>query len=134
VSNKTTVSYKFPLGATGGRKARATDSAITTPKPTPAAPTTPSRAAQMLALAHHVERLIEAGDVQSVATIARTLGLTRARLTQVMQLLLLAPEIQEQILLGQIHCGERRLRPVVKAAAWAEQSKIGNQLRKPASS
>ena len=49
-------------------------------------PPPPSRAARMLALAHHVERLIEAGELTGYADAARGLGLTRARLTQVMNL------------------------------------------------
>ena len=45
-------------------------------------------------LALHVEWLIEDGELEDYADAARALGLTRARLTQVMNLLLLAPKIQ----------------------------------------
>ena len=80
-----------------------------------------SRAARMLALAHHVERLVEAGDLAGYAEAARALGITRARLTQVMNLLLLAPEIQEQILTGTLCLSERRLRVVVAETYWEQQ-------------
>ncbi len=93
---------------------------------TEAKPSTPhpSRAAQMLALAHHVERLVEAGELTGYAEAARSLGLTRARMTQVMNLLLLAPEIQEQVLVRKINGSERRLRKVVKEADWCRQLEI----------
>ena len=80
-----------------------------------------SRVARMLALAHHVERLVEAGELTGYAEAARSLGLTRARLTQVMGLLLLAPEIQERLLVGQVQVTERRLRCVVAEPDWNQQ-------------
>ena len=73
----------------------------------------------MLALAHHIERLIEAGELSGYAEAAQCLGLTRARLTQVMSLLLLAPNTQERLLLGDLRASERALRAQVKEPAWA---------------
>ena len=67
----------------------------------------------MPALAHHVERLIEAGERAGSAEAARALGVTQACLTQVMNLLLLAPETQESILTGRLHATERSLRRAV---------------------
>ena len=81
----------------------------------------PSRAAQMLALAHHVERLVDAGEITGYAEAARALGLTRARLTQVMNLLLLGPELQERVATGEVATTERSLRAVVGEANWQEQ-------------
>ena len=81
----------------------------------------PSRVARMLALAHHVERLIEAGELTGYAEAARVLGLTRARLTQVMNLLLLAPETQEALLIGDLKVSEHTLRSVLGEADWEEQ-------------
>ena len=80
-----------------------------------------TRAARMLALAHHIERLVEAGELEGYAEAARALGLTRARLTQVMSLLLLAPDVQERILAGELRGTERRLRGVVREPHWTEQ-------------
>ncbi len=84
-------------------------------------PDGPSRTARMLALAHHIERLIEAGELTGYAEAARVLGLTRARLTQVMNLLLLAPEIQSQLLTGASDATERSLRAVVQESSWVAQ-------------
>lgn len=91
------------------------------PEPVVAAPVGPSPAARTLALAHHVERLVEAGEIDSYAEAARALGLTRARLTQVMNLLLLAPEVQERVLTGELRATERALRGVVGEAEWGRQ-------------
>jgi hypothetical protein len=77
--------------------------------------------ARQLALAHHIEGLVEAGDVESYAEAARALGLTRARMTQVMNLLLLAPEIQSRVLTGELDVSARSLRTVVGEAVWSEQ-------------
>ncbi len=46
---------------------------------------------------------------------------TRARATQLMNLTLLVPEIQERLLLGQLDITERRLRRVLCEANWNEQ-------------
>ncbi|MFT7486633.1 MAG: hypothetical protein ACI9F9_002489, partial [Candidatus Paceibacteria bacterium] len=80
-----------------------------------------SRAARMLALAHHVERLIETGELTGYSEAARDLGLTRARLTQVMSLLLLAPEVQGSLLMGGLLTSERGLRVAVRESEWELQ-------------
>ncbi len=72
----------------------------------------------------NVERLVEAGELESYSVAADTLGLTRARLTQVMGLLLLAPEIQERILTGDLRASERALRRAVGESAWEQQKKV----------
>ncbi len=89
----------------------------------------PNRAAQMLALAHIVERLIAAGAIPDYATAARSLGVTRARLTQLMNLLLLTPEIQQQVLLGCQRNTERALRRVAQEAEWCDQRKLSDSAK-----
>jgi hypothetical protein len=78
----------------------------------------------MLALAHKIQDAIDRGVVRDRAEVARRLGLTRARVTQIMDLTLLAPDLQEQILLAESVDGvepmsERELRTT--AASWKEQ-------------
>ena len=84
-------------------------------------PPGPSRAARLLALAHRIARQIDDGALRDYAAAARALGVTRARVTQVMNLLLLAPEIQEAILTGELRFGERGLRAVVRVTDWERQ-------------
>ncbi len=69
-----------------------------------------SRAARMLALAHYVERLVEEGTVRSYADAARQLGVSRARMSQILNLLNLSIRVQEGLLLGDLHLSERRVR------------------------
>ncbi len=80
-----------------------------------------SRAARQLALAHFIERQIEAGAFKSYGATGRRIGITAGRVTQVMNLLLLAPEIQESILVGEIRESERGLRRVVIQPDWSRQ-------------
>ena len=84
-------------------------------------PPGPSRAARMLALAHYIQRQIDAGAIPDYAAAARALGLTRARVTQIMNLLLLAPEIQDRIVIGDLVLSERALRRVLGEADWDAQ-------------
>jgi hypothetical protein len=86
----------------------------------------PLRVARMLALAHECEALIAAGVVADRAELAAVLGFTRARVTQLMDLTLLAPDIQEEILVAEVEPGrdpicERGLRAIVALARWGEQ-------------
>ncbi len=75
----------------------------------------------MLALAHYVERLVEEGAVASYADAARQLGVSRARMSQVLNLLNLPPKFQEGLLLGDLHLSERRICEVGAKAEWERQ-------------
>ena len=104
------------------------------PPPPPREPVRrPARVAQMLALAHRLQAAIDQGEYQDRADLARQLGFTRARVTQILDLLLLAPDIQEQILFAEAVDGvepvsERVLRPLVRTSAWAKQRDLWNNL------
>ena len=56
------------------------------------------RISRLLALAHHIQELLDTGQVRDLAEVARLGHITRARATQIMNLLVLAPDIQEEIL------------------------------------
>jgi class 3 adenylate cyclase len=86
----------------------------------------PAKVARQLALAHHLQAAIERGLVADQAALARKLGLTRARVTQLFDLLMLAADLQEQVLAleavdGAEPMAERTLREVAHAGTWAEQ-------------
>jgi hypothetical protein len=94
-------------------------------KPPPVVTERPvTRVARLLALAHHVERLVEAGEVETYTSVAAALGLTRTRLTQVLALTGLRPAVQEQILLGDLDLTDHALRPIVAEVEWGEQVRI----------
>ena len=109
---------------------------VTPPPPKPEPVHRPGKVAQMLALAHHLQRAIDRGDVADRAAVARRLGLTRARVTQLLDLLLLAPDIQMTVLQlealdGAEPMAERRLRAVAHAGTWAEQRAAWASLSQP---
>jgi hypothetical protein len=86
----------------------------------------------MLALAHHIETLVEDGVLHDYAVAARILGVTRARMTQVLNLILLAPEIQERVLLGTLEVRERRLREALCSMEWdLQQQELGTPVANP---
>lgn len=85
------------------------------------------RVSRMMALAIHLQKLIDAGEVSDYAELARLGEVSRARLTQIMDLTLLAPDIQEAVLfLPQISSGrdplsERKLRRIAANPLWDSQ-------------
>ncbi len=76
-----------------------------------------SRCARLLALAYCLERKIEAGELASYAQAARALGMSKARVSQIMALSNLPVKIQEEILTGRMAAGERRLRTLPRYRA-----------------
>jgi hypothetical protein len=80
-----------------------------------------------MALAIRFDQLIRDGEVADQAELARVGYVSRARLTQIMNLLNLAPDIQEEILyLPAVESGpdpvtERHLRPIAAVANWGRQ-------------
>lgn len=89
----------------------------------------PARVARLVALAHHVDGLVRAGRVRDYAQAAALSGVTRARVTQIVNLLLLAPDIQEHLLsltrpaLGDEPLTEQHLRSIAMVLDWCEQRK-----------
>ncbi len=81
------------------------------------------RIARLMALAIRLEELLREETIRDYADLARLGRVTRARMTQIMKLLHLAPDIQEQILfLPRLQgLNERNLRPVVSRIDWDEQ-------------
>jgi hypothetical protein len=84
------------------------------------------RIARLMALAIRFEGLLREKAIRDYAELARLGHVTRARITQIMQLLDLAPDIQEQILFLPLIQGlnERNLRPVVSRMNWNEQRRM----------
>ena len=97
------------------------------------------RITRLMALAIHLQKLIDNRAVRDYAEIARLASLTRARVTQIMNLTLLAPEIQEKILfLPCIHNGhdplaERNLRQIIRETDWAVQMELWSKYFPPSS-
>jgi len=88
------------------------------------------RVAKLMALAIRFDGLIRDRVVKDQAELAKLGHVTRARLTQIMAFLNLAPDIQEAILtLGTTESGrdsvtERDLRPIAAELDWGKQREI----------
>ena len=91
----------------------------------PKDPKTP-RVVELLRKAIEWQALLESGEAANQAEIAGREGITRARVTQVMGMLRLAPEIQQHILflpdmVRRPAITERALRPIAKLGDRREQ-------------
>jgi hypothetical protein len=96
-------------------------------------PPTPGRLpriTKMMALAIRLDQLIKSGQVTDQAELARVGHVTRARLTQIMDLNLLAPDIQESILffdssVPRRHTPlEREVREIAAHMNWTAQRSV----------
>jgi hypothetical protein len=93
------------------------------------------RITRLMALAVRCEELLRTGAVQDYAELARLGIVSRPRMSQVMNLLNLAPEIQEEVLFllevegGREPVSERAIRRLPGVMSWDEQLEIWNQLR-----
>jgi len=92
----------------------------------------PPRVVRLLGLAHEIERRIRAGELRDYAQAAEVLGVTRARVSQITALTLLAPVIQEAILGLSAERGvisERQLRVIVAEPVWEKQMRLWRLVR-----
>ena len=114
----------------GARAAPGAPEAATSPSPEKV-----PRVARVLALAHRWQGLLRDGTVRDQAALARLVGVTRARVTQVLDLLRLAPDVQEEILFlprvleGRDHLRHAHLLAVAAEPLWAEQRSLWRDLR-----
>ena len=88
------------------------------------------RIARLMALAIRFEGLLRGNRIRDYAELARLGRVTRARITQIMKLLLLAPDLQEQILFLPHTQGlnERNLRSIVRQIDWNEQRRMFQEI------
>jgi hypothetical protein len=85
------------------------------------------RISRLMALAIHFDRLVREGKVADLSELARLAHVTQPRMTQIMNLNHLAPDIQEQLLFlpppaqGRPNVYERHLRSLVCSPCWRAQ-------------
>ncbi|MCG6158324.1 hypothetical protein [Rubinisphaera margarita] len=95
------------------------------------------RITKLMALAIRFDQLIRDGHITDYAELARLGHVSRARITQIMNLLNLAPEIQERLLFAErVESGpdpvtERELRDLLTSADWKFQQEQYSQIRQP---
>src|SRR5437773_2897433 len=74
-----------------------------------------------LVLAHQIERAIAEGRAKDYADVARQMGVSRNRLSQITSFLLLSSKIQGQIIQHAPAITERQLRPIMQEPDWTRQ-------------
>ncbi len=121
------IEYALP-----GYLARGPKTGVISPRPGEHA--RPPRVTCLLALAHRFEDLVRSGEVKDYADLARAGRVSRARVSQILKLLTLAPSIQEYILslpprtAGEEPITESDLRPVVREPRWDRQHVLFEKL------
>lgn len=107
-----------------GRRTKAVSAPDTAPT---ALPNRVPRVARLMALAIHFDGMLRKGVVADQSELAQICEVTQPRITQIMNLLHLAPDIQEQILTlqpvpkGRDPVTERDLRPLAALLSWTKQ-------------
>jgi len=120
-------------------------------QPSPAAPAPPPsspadriisssgrvpRVARLMALALRYEQLLRAGTVRDYVALAKVEQVTRGRITQIMNLRQLAPDIQEQLLfLPRVQQGRdpihlHHLQPIAAILDWRKQRSMWKALQR----
>ena len=108
-----------PVGRRGPRSETHAAQSVTSPRI--------PRIARLMALAIKFQDMVDRGEVRDYADLARLGYVSRARITQIMNLLNLAPDIQEHILTGSSSSAlpnESRVRAVVQHVSWATQRSV----------
>jgi hypothetical protein len=102
--------------------------------PAPPPPRVP-RIARLMALAIKFDQLLREGVVSDMSELAQLARVTQPRMTQIMNLLHLAPDIQEELLFldgvstGRERIHERSLRPISALDDWRLQRELWRLLR-----
>ena len=119
----------FQNGTKGVRKAKSKP-------PKPQAPAKTPHISRLMALAIHCDELIQVGVVKDQTELAALAHITRGRLSQIMNLLSLAPDIQEAILFFEPQearkqpISEPKLRAMTGELNWARQREVWYRGRK----
>ena len=119
----TTITKQIHFAVKGHRKVAKPGPA---PEPSGPAGRTP-RVSKLMALAIRFDQLLRDGKVADQSELARLAHVTQPRMTQIMNLLHLAPAIQEAILHlplvaeGRDPVTERDLRPITRLMDWEKQ-------------
>ncbi|TWU39396.1 hypothetical protein [Novipirellula artificiosorum] len=127
----THIQAKFQTTTAARGRHRVTSVTATKPPPTPRVP----HVTKLMALAIRLDHLLATGQFKDQAEIARTAGITRARVTQILNLNNLAPDIQERIIgyapskSGQDSLKERQLRNIANQSNWnVQRQRLGKAL------
>jgi hypothetical protein len=85
-----------------------------------------------MALAIKFQDMVDRGEVRDYADLARLGYVSRARITQIMNLLNLAPDLQELLLTGPVGAASKecQMRSVLRCVSWDDQRRALQATRK----
>jgi len=132
---QTSLTFQCKVHFTNARRGRKQMAVGEAPTPAPVPLGRIPRIARLMALAIRFEGLLAQGEVRDYADLARLGHVTRARVTQIMNLLNLAPDIQEALLfLPPIEAGrdmikEWQVRPIAAEPTWSKQRRAWGAMR-----
>lgn len=127
-----TIEQKISISR-GSRGRRQLSSGLKTAAP-PSEPRLP-RISRLMALAIRFDKLVRTGKIPDQSQLAVLAHVTQARMTQIMNLNLLAPDIQEELLhlppteAGRESVHEKALRPITAELDWNRQRTMWAPLR-----
>jgi len=119
-----TVERSFHLGSRAGQRGGWQRTAQAGPEPAALpAPAAVHPLARRMAMAITCLQLVQNGAVADAASLAEMAGVTRARMTQILNMTLLAPDIQAAVLdlPADAEVSERDLRSVMAQTDWIGQ-------------
>jgi hypothetical protein len=79
------------------------------------------RIARMLALAHALRAALDGGSANGLSELAAGTGFTPERVTQLLDLTFLAPDIQERLVFGDVPLTAKALQPITLIPLWEQQ-------------
>lgn len=125
-SDELTISWTIEVGRSGKQKCVRTTDSSAADVPHGRIP----RLTRLMALAITMQQMIRDGQVRDYAELARLGQVSRARISQIMNLLNLAPQIQEAILYlprvtnGRDPVREHHVRSIAAVLDWREQRRL----------
>ena len=129
------ITLEFSLHIQEGRQGKKEHHSGALPPIPPNIPGNIPRISRLLALAIHLEGLVRDGHIPNYSTLANLSHVSRPRITQIMNLNNLAPDIQEDILflprvtLGKNLITEHTVRRIAGLAGWADQRERWREVR-----
>ena len=127
-----TVKRKIKLNRESHRRRR---EAATSQKTVEVVPGRIPRISRLMAVAIRLERMLRTGEVSDLTELARLGHVTQPRMSQVLNLTLLAPDIQEDLLFlpritsGKSTIHEKMLRPIAAEFDWGRQREMWQQTK-----
>ena len=94
---------------------------------------------QNLVLAYQIQELFKKEKAKNLGQVAQWLHVTHARISQIMNLFFLAPDIQEEILLSDeeevFQLTKHKIRKIPMEVSWTKQREMWNEIcKKPVNS